>query len=265
MTKDFLADIVSRKRREVSALKSAGDLPKRAHQIRQSAPPHRLRDALRSTSQFIKIIAEFKRASPSRGTIRGDLPPRDVARFYEKGGAIGISVLTDSAFAGSLADLVAVRAETQLSILRKDFIIDPLQIYEAACAGADAILLIAAILGDRELEALRGVAEDELGLDALMEVHNADELRRVTKAGANIIGINNRDLRTFEVSLKTSARLIAEAPDHALMISESGLESAEQLRHFRALGFDGFLIGEQLMRAPDPATSLRMLTAALEK
>jgi indole-3-glycerol phosphate synthase len=168
--------------------------------------------------------------------------------------------LTDEEFfGGSVDDLTAVRAVSDLPVLRKDFIIDEIQIYEAAAAGADAVLLIAAALDDRELRGMRALAEEELGLDTLVEVHTLEELRRATTAGATIIGVNNRDLRTFRTSLETSERLIAEAPPDRVMISESGLQGADSLRRLHALGFRGFLIGEALMRASDPERALRDL------
>jgi indole-3-glycerol phosphate synthase len=174
-------------------------------------------------------------------------------------------VLTDEEyFGGSILDLSAIRAITALPLLRKDFIIDEIQIYEAAAVGADAVLLIAAALNDHALAKLRATAEDELGLDALLEVHTSEELRRAVKTGARIIGVNNRDLRTFRTSLETSERLIAEAPRDQIMISESGLHSPESLRHLQSLGFRGFLIGEALMRAPDPEAALRDFIAGVE-
>ena len=263
MSRTFLSEIVARKRRIVAKLRASstvGALHARAVKIRKNAAPHRLREALHATSPALKIIAEFKRTSPSVGIIRGDLSPADVARHYERGGACAISVLTDEEyFGGSIDDLSAVRSSTHLPVLRKDFIVDPIQIYEAAIAGADAILLIVAALDDDSLGELRKVAEDEIGLDALIEVHTSDELRRALNVGAKIVGVNNRDLQTFQVSLSTSERLIAEAPQDRLMLSESGLRDPEQLRHLHALGFRGFLIGEALMRAKDPETALRNL------
>jgi len=263
MSRTFLSEIVARKRRIVAKLRASstvGALHARAVKIRKNAAPHRLREALHATSPALKIIAEFKRTSPSVGIIRGDLSPADVARHYERGGACAISVLTDEEyFGGSIDDLSAVRSSTHLPVLRKDFIVDPIQIYEAAIAGADAILLIVAALDDDSLGELRKVAEDELGLDALIEVHTSAELRRALNVGAKIVGVNNRDLQTFQVSLSTSERLIAEAPRDRLMLSESGLRDPEQLRHLHALGFRGFLIGEALMRAKDPETALRNL------
>ncbi len=265
MSRNFLSEIVARKRQVMEGLRANSPvdaLHAQALEVRKNAAEHRLRGALDTPSPAVKIIAEFKRASPSVGTIRADLSPADVARDYQHGGACAISVLTEEEhFAGSIADLTAVRSSTHLPVLRKDFIVDAIQIYEAAVAGADAILLIVAALDDDSLGELREVAEDELGLDALVEVHTSDELRRAVNRGAKIIGVNNRDLQTFEVSLNTSERLIAEAPQNSIMISESGLRDPEQLRHLQALGFRGFLIGEGLMRAKDPGTALRDLLA----
>src|SRR6266498_3926592 len=233
--------------------------------IRKTAVPHRLLQALKSESPRLKIIAEFKRRSPSVGIIRNDRSASDIAPSYERGGACAISVLTDEThFGGSIADLRAVRSSTNVPILRKDFIIDPNQIYEGAIAGADAVLLIVAAMDDRLLRELREVAEDQLGLDALVEVHTSIELRSALAAGAKIIGINNRNLQTFQVSLETSERLIAEAPRDRIMVSESGLQDAESLRRLDVLGFRGFLIGETLMRATDPEKALRDLIAEVE-
>jgi indole-3-glycerol phosphate synthase len=263
MTKDFLSAIIARKRQTIAELYANCEvtaLRTEALKCREDAAPHRVRDALQTASPSIKIIAEFKRISPSRGLIRAGLSPAEAARSYERGGACAISVLTDEEyFGGSIDDLIVVRANTGLPILRKDFIIDPIQIYQAAIAGADAILLIAAVLNDPLLQKMRAMAEDELGLDALIEAHTADEMQRASAAGAKLIGINNRDLHTFEVSLQTSERLIAQTPPGALTISESGLQTPQQLHRLRALGFCGFLIGESLMRTPDPAAVLRDL------
>jgi indole-3-glycerol phosphate synthase len=263
-SKNFLSKIIAGKLRTVAGLRTNSDaeaLRARVVELRGNAKQHRLRETLNSISPHLKIIAEFKRASPSAGTIR-ELSPARVARAYARGGACAISVLTDEEyFAGSMDDLRAVRSSTPLPVLRKDFIVDPIQIYEAAVAGADAVLLIVAALDDASLGELRKVAEDECGLDALVEVHTSDELRRALNMGAKIIGVNNRNLQTFEVSLSTSERLIAEAPPDKLLLSESGLHDAEQLRHLQALGFRGFLIGEALMRAKDPEVALRDLLA----
>ncbi len=265
MSRNFLSEIVARKRRVMERLRANSPidaLHAQAIEVRKNAAAHRLRQALGSASPAVKIIAEFKRASPSGGIIRSDLSPADVARHYGRGGACAISVLTDEEyFDGSLDDLSAVRSGTHLPVLRKDFIIDPIQIYEATIAGADAILLIVAALDAASLGKLLNLAEDELGLDALIEVHTSDELRRALNTGAKIIGVNNRDLQTLEVSLSTSEHLIAEASQDSMMISESGLRDPEQLCCLRALGFRGFLIGEALMRAKNPETALRNLLA----
>lgn len=266
MIKNFFSEILDRKRQAIARIHadpSSRDFRERALEIRKNASPHRLLQALQSNSQQPRIIAEFKRRSPSVGIIRDDLSASQVADCYERGCACAISVLTDEEyFGGSIDDLIAIRSTTCLPILRKDFIIDAAQIYEAAIAGADAVLLIVAALNNHSLGELREVAEDELGLDTLIEVHTSEELRRGLNAGARIIGVNNRDLRTFHVSLSTSERLIAEAPGDQVMISESGLQSTDALLRLRKLGFRGFLIGEALMRAPDPEAALRDLINA---
>jgi indole-3-glycerol phosphate synthase len=268
MIKNIFSQILDRKRKAVAQLRadpSSRELRERALEIRKSAHRHRLRRALESDSQRLKIIAEFKRRSPSAGIIRDDLTVAEIVHCYDRGGACAISVLTDEEyFGGSIVDLCAARIGTSLPLLRKDFIVDPLQIFEAAIAGADAVLLIVAALDDRSLGELRALAEDELGLDALVEVHTSRELSRAVNAGARIIGANNRDLRTFRISLNTSERLIAEASQGKIMISESGLQSADSLLRLRKLGFRGFLAGEALMRAADPETALRDLVVAAE-
>jgi indole-3-glycerol phosphate synthase len=272
---NILSEIIDRKRQIVTRLQGdcrSRDFRERALAIRANAAPHRLSGTLVGTPRCgvqsaqragptLNIIAEFKRRSPSAGTIRDNLAAADVACRYERGGACAISVVTDEEFfGGSIRDIRAVRTSTRLPILRKDFIIDEIQIYEAASVGADAVLLIAAALEDNALESLRRTAEDELRLDAVVEVHTSEELRRAVGAGAKIIGVNNRDLRTFQTSLETSERLIAEAPPDRIMISESGLQNAKSLHHLESLGFRGFLIGEALMRAPDPEAALCELT-----
>jgi indole-3-glycerol phosphate synthase len=265
---NILSEIIDRKRELVARLRAdraSQDFRERALAIRRDATPHSFVQTLESEPQRLNIIAEFKRRAPSAGIIPSDLSATEVALCYERGGACAISVLTDEEyFGGSIVDLNAVRVSTSLPILRKDFIIDPIQIYETAIAGADAVLLIVAAMDDRLLRELHELAEDELELDALVEVHTSDELRRALNAGATMIGVNNRNLQTFQVSLETSERLIAEAPRNRVMISESGLKSVKSLRHLRALGFRGFLIGEALMRADDPEAALCDLIAAAE-
>ena len=269
MIENIFSQILERKRETIARLRAdsaSRDVRERALEIRKNAEPHRLRRALESDSRRLKIIAEFRRRSPSAGIIRDDLTVSEIVRCYERGGACAISVLTDEQyFGGSVADLCAARLSTNLPLFRKDFIIDPIQILEAAVAGADAVLLIVAALDQASLSELRALAEDELGLDALVETHTSGELRRALNAGARIIGVNNRDLRTFRVSLKTSERLIAEAPRDRILISESGLQKADSLLRLRTLGFRGFLIGEALMREHDPERALRDLVAAEEE
>src|SRR3954463_8521509 len=261
MMTTILSQILNRKREIVARLQAdpaSRDFRERALAVRANETPHRFLRAFESNSGAVKIIAEFKRRSPSAGTIRNDLSATDVATRYERGGACAISVLTDEQyFGGSILDLGAIRGITTLPLLRKDFIVDEIQIYEAAAFGADAVLLIAAALDDPALARLRTTAVDELGLDALVEVHTPQELHRAVKTGARIIGVNNRDLGTFQTSINTSERLIAEAPRDRILISESGLQDPKSLCHLRALGFRGFLIGEALMRSPDPEAALR--------
>jgi indole-3-glycerol phosphate synthase len=268
MIKNIFSQILDRKRKIVAQLRadpSSRNFRERALKIRKNAQPNRLLRALESDSPRLKIIAEFKRRSPSAGIIRDDLTASEIVRCYQRGGACAISILTDEEhFGGSVADLSAARPSTHLPLLRKDFIIDPIQILEAAIAGADAVLLIVAALDDTSLRELRSLTEDELKLDALVEAHSSEELRRALNAGAKIIGVNNRNLTTFQVSLNTSDRLIAEAPSDRILISESGLQSADSLLRLRKLGFRGFLIGEALMREHDPETALRNLVAAAE-
>jgi indole-3-glycerol phosphate synthase len=171
-----------------------------------------------------------------------------------------MSVLTEEDFfSGSLDDLREVKRAVALPVLRKDFIFEEYQVYESAAAGADALLLIVAALDDELLSRLRRLAEDELGMDALIEVHTSDEMKRATACGASLIGVNNRDLRSFEVSLETSLSLAREAPEGALLISESGLRDFRDLRRLHDAGYRGFLIGETLMRSEDPADALRQL------
>jgi indole-3-glycerol phosphate synthase/phosphoribosylanthranilate isomerase len=205
------------------------------------------------------LIAEFKRRSPSRGPIREDLHPVRVAQGYEIAGAAALSIVTEpDFFGGNLDDLAEARAATLLPTLCKDFILDPYQVWEAWYAGADAVLLIVAALSDRELAELTAVAHDAQ-LDRLFEVHDAGELRRALAAGARIVGVNNRDLRTLEVDLRTSFALAPLIPDEVLAVSESGIRSGEDIRRLREAGFDAFLVGESLMSAPDPGDALDAL------
>jgi indole-3-glycerol phosphate synthase len=259
---DFLTEIIEKKRARLQSARaniSIAAMRTRAIDARLQARPHSLLGAL-VNHPAINIIAEIKRASASRGEISAAADPSALAMAYERGGAVAISVLTEEDyFQGSLADLRSVRMAVSLPLLRKDFIFDEFQVYEAAAAGADAILLIVAALDDDLLRHLRSVAEDELGMDALIEVHTEAEMQHASDCGATLIGVNNRDLRTFKVSLETSQRVIQEAPRDVVCISESGLRTADDLRRLQALGYRGFLIGETLMRAEDPELALREL------
>jgi len=265
---DFLDKIIAKKRGRLEQSKAARPLEVLREQAfdarRGSAATHAFSAALKKENG-INVIAEFKRASPSKGLISADADAAHTARQYEAGGAACISVLTEEDyFQGSLEDLRAVRAATRLPLLRKDFIFDEYQVYEAAAAGADALLLIVAALDDKTLSRLRHITEDELGMDALTEVHTRDELQRAASCAATLVGVNNRDLHSFKVSLDVSIELIDNAPQGITFISESGLRDARDLRRLRARGFQGFLIGETLMRAGEPQQALRALIEECE-
>jgi indole-3-glycerol phosphate synthase len=252
---DILSQIIETRRVRVASakkLRPVAELRAEALRTRQASTRHALRDALKRNER-INIIAEIKRRSPSKGEIRRDCDPAAIAKTYELGGAAAVSVLTEEDyFAGSLDDLRSVRQAISLPILQKDFIFEEYQVYESAAAGADALLLIVAALDDGALVRLRSIAEGELGMDALVEAHTSEELGRAVQAGARVIGVNNRDLNTFEVSLETSVQLASAAPKDTLLISESGIGSAGDVQRLRAVGYRGFLIGETLMRADDP-------------
>ncbi|HEX3390990.1 MAG TPA: indole-3-glycerol phosphate synthase TrpC [Solirubrobacteraceae bacterium] len=216
--------------------------------------PGRLREALARPG--IGAIAEFKRRSPSAGELRANADVRAIARAYEQGGASAMSVLTEGDnFDGSLADLRAARAACSLPILRKDFIVDPYQLYEARAAGADAVLLIVAALDDDELASLHERAS-AMSLDVLVEVHDSDELARAAAIGAEIVGVNNRDLRDLSVDVGRTSRLLAQMPAGALVVSESGIATHEQVKELEREGVAAVLVGERLMRAPDPGAAL---------
>lgn len=258
---NILTEIIAKKRERVIAAQDAVPLDRmrhEAHEVRHDAKPHAFRNALQAGG--INIIAEFKRRSPSKGTIRANANLTQIMQSYESGGVAAISVLTEEDyFDGSLNDLRAVKSVVKLPVLRKDFVVDEYQVYESAAAGADAILLIVAALDDKVLLHLRRLAEEDLEMDALVEVHTGDEMQRAKAAGATLIGVNNRDLRTFNVLLETSVELAREAPPNALLISESGLRSSSDLQRLRDAGYQAFLIGETLMSADDPADMLRNL------
>ena len=252
-------DILRSTRRRVAAAKASANLDQLAESAREArlnAEPHQFWSAIERTGR-LNVIAEFKKASPSKGAINSSADPAATARAYERGGAAAISVLTEpDNFQGSLDDLRTVRGAVSIPVLRKDFIVDEFQIFEAAKAGADAILLIAAALSVDELQTLRRLVEDDLGMDALVEVHSQMEMAMATDAGATLIGVNNRNLKTFAVSLDVSRELIEFAPTGSILVAESGLASRGDLEELAALGYSGFLIGEALMRSGDIETSL---------
>lgn len=217
------------------------------------------------TGDGIAVIAEFKRRSPSAGAIRDPASPEEIVGAYERGGASALSVLTEERnFGGSLEDLRAARRASELPILRKDFVVDRYQLLEARLAGADAVLLIVAALADAELAALHESAR-ALGLDVLVEVHDADELDRALALEPEAIGINNRDLRDFSVDVARTRALRGAIPAGVAVVSESGIGSPEQLRELERDGVDAVLVGESLMRAPDPAAALRALIGATQE
>ena len=265
MSSDFLSKIIERKAARLAEAKAARPLEevrREALAVRADARPHAFRQALEDAGR-VNVIAEFKRASPSKGEISAGASVAETVRAYERGGAAALSVLTEEDFfRGSLADLKEAKASARLPVIRKDFVFDEYQVFESAAAGADALLLIVAALDDETLSTLLRLTEDELNMDALVEVHTAEELERAVKAGARTVGVNNRDLRTFEVSLQTSIELAGRAPAGTLLVSESGLRGAGDVDRLRSHGFRAFLVGETLMRAEDPEVALRYLAGA---
>ncbi len=213
----------------------------------------------------VNVIAEFKRRSPSRGLIRADLHHVRVAQAYEIAGAAALSVLTEEEyFGGRLDDLQESRAATLLPTLRKDFLVDPYQIWQSWIAGADAVLVIVAALSDAELKGLLATAE-QASIEAFVEVHDDSELARALHVGATIIGVNNRDLRSMQVSLQTSLDLAGHIPDAVVAVSESGIHASEDVRRLREAGYDAVLVGEHLMQAPDPGAALESLIAGAQE
>jgi indole-3-glycerol phosphate synthase len=253
--------ILARKRLEVAALAAALPEAELRSRLRHAPPVRDLFGALSPRGGPARVIAEVKRASPSAGAISPGLDAVAQARRYQAAGAAAISVLTDGpGFGGSLADLVAVRAAVDLPVLRKDFTVDRWQLVEARAAGADAALLIVAALPGDDLPRLHDLC-GELGLQALVEVHAAPEVERALACGARIVGVNNRDLRTFQVDLATSERLVPGLPATVRAVAESGVRTAADARRLRAAGAANLLVGEALVRAADPGALLRELCA----
>lgn len=255
----ILQQIVS----ETRARFSAGVSPLRRSELEKMAANHKprgFRQALLGAGpQGVTIIAELKKASPSRGLIRENFSVAQLAPEMAEAGAAALSVLTEEKhFQGSLENLRIASEQVRIPCLRKDFIVDEIQLLEARAYRGDAALLIVAALSDAELRAL-SVAAKDLELDILCEVHDDEELRRAIVAGLDIIGVNNRDLRTFEVTLETSIRLNARIPLNAVRVAESGIHSGADIAQLRGIGYQAFLIGESLMRQPSPADALRKL------
>jgi len=259
MKETFLQIAVKKARLRAADVKTRRDLAgleRAAADARSHRSPFRLEAAF-AGNKPIRIIAELKRASPSRGNINTGVDICDLAREYEKGGAAAVSVLTEPEyFQGSIDDLRAVRAVIELPLLRKDFIVDEIQILEAAAAGADAVLLIVAALSVEKLDQLIRFAS-ELEMDSLVEVHDQAEMKIAELLGASIIGVNNRDLSTLKVSLDVCRDLIGSKPPRTLLVAESGITTKHDIDELGQMGFDGFLIGEALMRDSDPRSTLQ--------
>lgn len=257
----ILDRILEVKREEIARAKRRFPLERLQEEVSARAIPRAARSfgAALKGAAGIALIAEVKKASPSKGVIRADFDPVDLARIYAAHGASAISVLTDKEFfQGGLEHLVAVRAAVEAPLLRKEFIVDPYQVYEAKWAGADAILLIVAALSPGQLDELQGLAAS-LGLDALVEVHTEAELRVALDCGATIVGINNRDLRTFHTTLDVSRRLVPLIPAGVTIVSESGIESREDLKRLHEMGVDAVLVGEALAKEDDVGAKVRAL------
>jgi indole-3-glycerol phosphate synthase len=252
----ILDRIIASKRQEIEQARARISLPDLESRAAAMPPARDFRAAL-ERGPGVQVIAEVKKASPSAGVMKADFDPPTVARLYEKHGAACISVLTDGPFfQGSLADLEAVRAAVSLPLLRKDFILDRIHLLEARAAGADAVLLIAEVLDDADLSRLLRETR-ELGLQALVELYDHENLPRVLDAGARLIGVNNRDLRTFVTRLEHTLELAAKMPADVCLVSESGVRTRADVDRLQAAGVRAVLVGETLMRAPDVGAKLR--------
>lgn len=260
-TPDILKKIIARKIEEIAERKQRCDLPAMREKAKVADDCRGFVDAIRNKIDNGQsgVIAEIKKASPSKGVIREDFHPAEIASSYEKGGAACLSVLTDADFfQGSEEYLQQARAACSLPVIRKDFIIDPYQVYEARAIGADCILLIVAALNDTQLAELSALA-GELGMDVLVEVHDAEELQRALKLRLPLVGINNRNLRTFEVSLQTTLDLLKQIPKDHIVVTESAIHSKEDVELMRSNDVNAFLVGEAFMRADDPGEELAKL------
>jgi len=253
----MLNRIIAQKKEEVEQRKKSLPLSRLKELIAQQGTPLDFAHALEGT--HIRLIAEVKRASPSRGILRPDFDPVELAKKYAQGGAAAISVLTEANyFEGNIDHLAAIREEINLPLLRKDFIFDPYQIYESRAYGADALLLITAILSQKQLEELLSLSHD-LGLSCLVEVHNENEVERAVSSQAKIIGINNRDLATFTIDINTTRRLLPLIPPGTIIVSESGIKSRSDVEKVKEWGVNAVLIGEALVTADDIIAKMREL------
>lgn len=260
---NILDKIVADKRKEVDLKKSLITVPQLEGSVLMERTSVSLATVLRKSGGG--IIAEHKRRSPSKSVINQNLNVQDVATGYADAGVCGMSVLTDGKyFGGSLDDLMLARAAVNIPLLRKEFIIDEYQIVEAKAYGADVILLIAAILSKEEIKKYSELAKS-LGLDVLLEVHNEEELHKSIMPSLDMLGVNNRNLKTFEVSLETSKSLSTQIPDDFVKVSESGISSVEAIQDLMAYGYQGFLIGENFMKTGDPGTSAKLFIDELNK
>ena len=260
---DILERILARKREEVEAARAAVPFAQMQQRAVAAPPARDFVGALRAriAAGRAAVIAEIKKASPSKGVLRADFRPAEIATSYERHGAAALSVLTDVPFfQGAPEYLAAARAATSLPALRKDFIVDAWQVFESRALGADAILLIVAALDDAELRDFEALAL-ALGMAVLVEVHDEGELERALALRTPLVGINNRNLRTFEVTLETTLALLARVPAGRIVVTESGIVASGDVRRMRAAGVDAFLVGEAFMRAGDPGRALRELFA----
>ncbi|MDI6892064.1 MAG: indole-3-glycerol phosphate synthase TrpC [Actinomycetota bacterium] len=257
MSEAILKEIVANKREELERQRKITPLEELAERALSLPPTRDFKTAL--SGPGLSLIAEVKKASPSVGVIRKDFDPVEIAKMYEESGAAAISVLTESKyFQGSLDDLGRIKMATSVPVLRKDFIFDDYQVYESRVHGADAVLLIAAILNAKKMSRLISLAR-ELELGVLMEVHTQEELFKVSKTDAEIIGINNRNLGNFEVDISTTARLKAFISPDKIIVSESGISSSNEVDFLRSLGVDAILVGEFLMKGDDVKEKVREL------
>ena len=254
-----LDQIVAATRRRLAETRLAADLRELERRAAEHIPRGFRRALEEKSRESVAIIAELKKASPSRGLIRSNFNPEQLARDLEGAGAAALSILTDEGFfQGSLPNLQVASRATKLPCLRKDFIVDEFQLLEARAYSADAVLLIVAALSQAELAKLVAGAA-ECSLEVLCEVHDSEELKRALDAGCDLIGVNNRDLRTFKVDLQTAFRLAELIPENAVRVAESGIQTAEDIARLQAIGYDAFLIGESLMKATSPGDALRAL------